>query len=214
MYCLRHLEPEKRWSQRWIDNSIHLMASCTAPSDLYGGKNGVFPQVWNPHLIGYSSLTFCRCEQAKRHPELFLSLVTDGMAQSHCVLPWQKNLATAVKPTLNQHIQGVIIHGHKTIFYRTFHTINNTASLQIHTFLLSLQNIRAKTGVLPETLYYQIDGGSENTAKAVYYLCELIVARRLVKCIKLCRLLVGHTHCDVDATFAHAWAFFRVSLVI
>ncbi len=72
----------------------------------------------------------------------------------------------------------------------------------------------SETGVLPDTLFYQIDGGSENTAKAVYYLCELIVARRLVKCIKLCRLMVGHTHCDIDAAFAHVWTHNRVRLFI
>lgn len=136
------------------------------------------------------------------------------MAQSHCILPWQKNLASAVKPTLTQHIQGVLMHGRKTIFYRTFHTVDNTSSLQIHTFLLSLEKIRTEMGVLPDTLYYQIDGGSENTARAVYFLCELIVARRLVKCIKLCRLLVGHTHCDVDAAFANIWTHIRVRLVL
>lgn len=141
-------------------------------------------------------------------------MVTDGMAQNHCILPWQKNLATAVKPTLAQHIQGVIIHGRKTIFYRTFHTVANTSSLQIHTFLLSLEKIRMETGVLPDTLYYQVDGGSENTAKAVYFLCELIVARRLVKCIKLCRLMVGHTHCDIDAAFAKVWTHNRVRHII
>lgn len=144
----------------------------------------------------------------------FFSMVTDGMAQNHCILPWQKNLATAVKPTLAQHIQGVIIHGRKTIFYRTFHTVANTSSLQIHTFLLSLEKIRMETGVLPDTLYYQVDGGSENTAKAVYFLCELIVARRLVKCIKLCRLMVGHTHCDIDTAFAKVWTHNRVRHII
>lgn len=66
--------------------------------------------------------------------------------------------------------------------------------------------------MLPETLYYQIDGGSENTARAVYFLCELIVARRLVKCIKLSRLMVGHTHCDIDAAFAKIWTHARVIL--
>lgn len=133
------------------------------------------------------------------------------MAQSHCVLPWLKNLS-AVSPPLPQHIQGVIMHGRSITLYRTFHNVSNGANLQIHTFLLSLQKVFALEHRLPDTLYYQIDGGSENTAKAVYYLCELLVARRLTKRVVLSRLLVGHTHCDVDAIFGKIWCKIRVSL--
>ncbi len=146
-------------------------------------------------------------------PHNYLSLVTDGMAQSHCVLPWQKNLAKAVTP-ISQHIQGVIMHGRKNIFYRTFHNLTNSANLQIHTFLLSLERIRAEDGVLPDTLYYQIDGGSENTAKAVLFLCELIVARRLVKQLVLSRLMVGHTHSDIDSAFSRIWCHVRVKIYV
>lgn len=150
-----------------------------------------------------------RCELARVSPDDYLSLVTDGMAQSHCVLPWQKNLAKAVT-TIPQHIQGVIMHGRKTIFYRTFHNLKNTANLQVHTFLLSLEKVRSEKGKLPDVLYYQIDGGSENTAKLVLYLCELIVARRLVKQVVLSRLMVGHTHSDIDAAFSRIWCHVRV----
>ena len=55
-----------------------------------------------------------------------------------------------------------------------------------------------------------IDGGSENTAKLVLYLCELIVARRLVKQVVLSRLMVGHTHSDIDAAFSRIWCHVRV----
>lgn len=104
------------------------------------------------------------------------------------------------------------MHGRSITLYRTFHNVSNGANLQIHTFLLSLQKVFAVEHRLPDTLYYQIDGGSENTAKAVYYLCELLVARRLTKRVVLSRLLVGHTHCDVDAIFGKIWCKIRVSL--
>lgn len=65
-------------------------------------------------------------------------------------------------------------------------------------------------GRLPDTVYYQVDGGSENTAKSVLMMCELIVARRLCKRIVLTRLMVGHTHCDVDALFGRIWKKLRV----
>lgn len=141
-------------------------------------------------------------------PRHYLSLMTDGMAQSHCVLPWLKNLSSL--KTLSQHLQGVILHGRITIFYRTFHNVSNCANLQIHTTLLALEKILRTEGRLPDTFYYQIDGGSENTAKAVIFLCELLVSKRLVKKVVLSRLLVGHTHADSDADFARIWSNIRV----
>lgn len=142
-------------------------------------------------------------------PHNYLSLITDGMAQSHCVLPWLKNLSS-LKP-LTQHIQGVIVHGRKNIFYRTFHNITNGANLQIHTTLLTIANILRSDGRLPETFFYQVDGGSENTAKAVLFFCELLVAKRIFKKVVLSRLIVGHTHADTDAAFGRIWTKNRVS---
>jgi hypothetical protein len=153
------------------------------------------------------------------------------MQQSHCQLPWLGNLSSFAKASLPQHIQGVMLHGRKMILYRTFHTLSNTANQQIHTFLLTLERIietegQGKTipfcssfvecyffwvlGKLPDTIYYQIDGGSENTAKAVLYICELLIIRRVTKKIVITRLIVGHTHCDVDAVFGRIWRRIRV----
>ncbi len=42
-------------------------------------------------------------------------------------------------------------------------------------------------------------------------ICELIVSRRLTKKIVLTRLLVGHTHLDLDGKFGHLWVSLRVS---
>lgn len=130
------------------------------------------------------------------------------MAQSHCELPHLKNLASLKKIT--QHIQGVIAQGRKTIFYRTFHNVALGANVQIHTMLLTLENILNTEGKLPDTFFYQIDGGSENIAKAVIHTCELLVAKRIVKKVVLTRLMVGHTHADADADFAHIWKYVRV----
>ncbi len=50
--------------------------------------------------------------------------------------------------------------------YRTFHNVGNGANLQIHTLLKTLEDILNddEKGVLPPTVYIQIDGGSKNTA--------------------------------------------------
>lgn len=65
-------------------------------------------------------------------------------------------------------------------------------------------------GKLPDTIYYQIDGGAENTAKVVFMICELLIVHRLTKKIVLTRLMVGHTHCDIDAFFGQIWKRIRV----
>ena len=64
-------------------------------------------------------------------------------------------------------------------------------------------------GKLPDTIFIKIDGGSENIAKVVLLICELIISKRLCKRIILSRLMVGHTHCDIDGVFGRLWKFIR-----
>ena len=62
---------------------------------------------------------------------------------------------------------------------------------------------------LPDTLFFQIDGGSENANVYILAICELIVIKRLTKRIYLTRLPVGHTHEDIDAKFGYIWKKLR-----
>ena len=80
-------------------------------------------------------------------PNEYLSIVTDGMAQQHCLLPWLANIHQFPK-YLPQHLQGVYAHGRLLKMYRTFHNIRNGANLQIHTLLLMLEEIYLKEGKL------------------------------------------------------------------
>jgi hypothetical protein len=66
-------------------------------------------------------------------------------------------------------------------------------------------NSNPKLRALPEVLYAQIDGGSENANKATLAICELMIARGLTRKIVLTRLPVGHTHEDIDARFGVIW---------
>ena len=68
-------------------------------------------------------------------------------------------------------------------------------------------------GRLPPTIFYQVDGGSENISKTVLYMCELLIVKRITKKIVLSRLMVGHTHCDIDGVFGRIWIPFRVSTI-
>jgi hypothetical protein len=69
---------------------------------------------------------------------------------------------------------------------------------------------------VPETIYYQMDGGPENCNTEMLGICALIVARYNpnykkdgkgmgVKRIFVTRLPPGHTHEDCDAQFGVIW---------
>lgn len=67
---------------------------------------------------------------------------------------------------------------------------------------------------MPDKVYYQVDGGSENTAKAVLAICFLIVARGLTKKFVITRLIVGHTHEDIDALFGKIWEYIKEEMAL
>ena len=138
----------------------------------------------------------------------YMSLISDGMAQGHNVLPYFAN-QNSWTDSLPQHLQGVLNHNRGMSMYRTFHNINNCANVAMYTFLDTLEKVIQDEGKLPDTVYHQIDGGSENTARAWFALCELIVARRLCKKLVLTRLTVGHTHEDIDSKFGILWRKIR-----
>jgi hypothetical protein len=150
-----------------------------------------------------------RREEAKQFPQKSLSIISDGMAQSHCILPYLGNLASFGTDALAQHLQGVLAHGRGLSIYRTFHTIQNCANLQIHTLLLSIEKVLKYEGKLPPVFYCQIDGGVENTARIAIAMMELLVIRRVFRKVVLSRLMVGHTHEDIDAIFGRIWLHMR-----
>lgn len=54
----------------------------------------------------------------------------------------------------------------------------------------------------------------ENVAKVIFAVCELLVIRGVTKKIVLTRLMVGHTHEDIDARFAVIWSALRLQHVL
>ena len=82
--------------------------------------------------------------------------------------------------------------------------------MSAHTLLCELDKWRKNhDGKFPEELFIQVDGGSENANKTILGLCEYLVAKRLIKSITYTRLPTGHTHEDIDASFAHIWRGMR-----
>lgn len=146
-------------------------------------------------------------------PSLFMSIIADGMQQGHCLLPWQAN-QYQYTPHLPQHIQGVVNHGRHIKIYRTFHNVSSNANLSVHCLLKTLEVVREEEERIPDVLYYQVDGGSENTAEHVFGVVALIVAKSLTKKIVISRLPVGHTHEDIDSKFAFIWKRVRNNFVL
>ena len=146
------------------------------------------------------------------HPGTRMSVISDGMSQNHCSLPQMANQKD-LPCTLDQHLQGVLVHGNSFHVYRTFHNIPNNGNLNIYCLLSQLENWKAVHGKYPDVLYWQVDGGSENANQTCLGICELLIARGVVSKIVFTRLPVGHTHEDIDAKFAKLWEAFRTSSV-
>jgi len=118
------------------------------------------------------------CQLAYKLPNSYLLIIIDGMAQNHYKLPWYNNLKST-ENALPQHLQGVINRMRGFTIYRTFYIVRFGTNLAIHSFICTLEDTLIKEGRLSDTIFLQVDGGSENTAKAVLGICELLVAKDL-----------------------------------
>jgi hypothetical protein len=75
--------------------------------------------------------------------------------------------------------------------------VKSGASLTIHCIHSEIRKHLDKGHPRPRKIYIQIDGASDNTAKAVYASIEHLVAEGLCDEIQVWRLPVGHTHEDI-----------------
>lgn len=151
--------------------------------------------------------------RAMDNPGKVMSLILDGMDQAHSRVPHMANISSFGHP-LRQHVQGVLVHGEGVTFYRTFNNVAKGADLTTFCFLDVLEKWFDKYKSFPEEIYFQIDGGSENANQYVLGICELLIAKRMVRKIVLARLPKGHTHADIDAIFAHLWTWLRSRSVL
>ena len=80
--------------------------------------------------------------------------------------------------------------------------------MAIQTWLLNLEAVfDSEGGKLPDTVFAQIDGGSENANLTTKAMCELLVSRRLTRKVVLTRLPVGRTNEDIDSVFGKIWTY-------
>jgi hypothetical protein len=151
--------------------------------------------------MGEKEAYYARCLEAMRDPEHAMSINTDGMDQFKTTIP--RNIGDI--PQCGQHLQGVIEHGQEFVIYRSFDNVRKDSSLAIHCMLLQIERRLSRDAELnrksPDTLFSQMDGGSENYNKTTLAIYALLVACGVFKTIICCRMSRGHGHLDNDQKF-------------
>ena len=141
----------------------------------------------------------------------YLSGIGDGMAQAHNVLPsYSKSGAQVASKTFDTHFQGFITHGVGFTIFRSFGNVGKGNNTALHAWLTHLEReyIKRKEqgySTLQDTIYYEIDGGSENANNVTLAAAEMLIAWGLAKKIVITRLPPGHTHEDIDGIFGVIW---------
>lgn len=163
-------------------------------------------------VMGERDTYYQRQQLALDHPDEYMSIIVDGMAQNHTELPYLANL-NKTSNTFGQHIVGIIEHGQEFVVYRTFdHMKGASVNFILHCISCQLERRINRRGKLPPTLFIQIDGGPDMMCSEMLAFCNLIVAnfeKTGVRKVVLTRLLVGHTHEDIDARFGNIWVATR-----
>ena len=154
-------------------------------------------QMWHRvTFMGERKAYYARKHDAKENPSSFLSTIGDGMQQGHNQIPWMGSSGSQLVETLDTVIQGILVHHKRVVFYRHFANVGKGPNVAIFAWLRELEKEAnaSPRGVLPDTIYHQIDGGGENVAKANIAIAEWLVLKGLTKKVVLTRLQVGVSH--------------------
>ena len=145
-------------------------------------------------------------EKARRHPEKYMSIITDGMDQAKLNFPHYTRDSKG-NTSLPTSLMGVLVHGVATFFYVVPHSMKGGANENITALILSIKKLQkqyeAQQRTWPSVLYVQLDNTTkDNKNKFVLAVLAEFVSSGVFRKVKLSFLYVGHTHEDIDQIFS------------
>jgi hypothetical protein len=144
--------------------------------------------------------------KARTHPAVYISVAMDEIDKDKSGIPIvnSKTGDQQKLPSWGIHATGVIVHGPKgfTKVYTWYDEFPHEANVTMECLLRTLEDFQDRNGFLPPKLYVQFDNAKNNKCNAMLRLLALMVELGLFQKIKLCFLLVGHTHNDVNQFFS------------
>jgi hypothetical protein len=144
-----------------------------------------------------------RILHALNNPDSVMSMIVDAASGQHSAIPHYGSDQT-FHGGLQQHVNGVLVHGVGCTLYRQAPTVPKCGSATVYILLKELEKWWINHGErFPEVLYIQIDGGGDNANRTMLAFCEYVVGKRMCKKVIITRLPVGHTHEDIDAVFGN-----------
>jgi hypothetical protein len=147
-------------------------------------------------------------QKAIDQPDKYMSIILDAMDQKKCTLPHVKRetKSSADLLRMKQKLMGCLVHGYGMYLYLLSPPVAGGGNFSVYALARTLEAVgdqRESLGRerLPPTLYLQLDNASDNKCKAILAFADYLVATGVFRKVKLCFLLVGHTHEDVDQYF-------------
>ena len=162
------------------------------------------------YYMGEKLLYYQRRAESQNSNGEIGSIIIDKMGTHATQLPVLSNL-NSLTDHFGVAVTGAISHGtNETAFYLSTPNVSTGASFTIHCILSELRKLYIKNNRKPlKKIYIEIDGASDNVAKAVVAAIEHLVLRNFCPLIILARLPVGHTHEDIDSRFGKIWTHMR-----
>ena len=127
-------------------------------------------------------------------------MAMDGADQSAHDLPKVVGRVPKDLTPWPQKLQGVVVHGSILCVFNVLNVVHAGANMALTCLMRALQKMNG----IPEVLYLQVDGGSENWNHVLFAVIDLLFDLYPgLKKVIVSRLPVGHTHIDVDRFFSY-----------